>query len=183
MIMVVIVVMVMMGLVVILVRVGIEHLGADRRLRHLGELENVVHHLVLEDRRPELGEELGVAAVIVVDLPLLPRKLPDALEQCTAHLVVGNGDLTAPTHLRQDQPKPDPPRGNVVIFLARLLLGGAFVGEASFGALEVGRHLVPDGLELVVDKGGRQLEAMAFIEGIEQRPFQLEPRGLAAVLL
>jgi hypothetical protein len=102
MIMGMIVVMVVVGVVVILVRVGIEHLGANRRLRHLGELEDVVHHLVLEDRRPELGEELRVAAVIVIDLTLLPWKLPDALEQRTAHLVVGDGDLTAPTHLRQD---------------------------------------------------------------------------------
>src|SRR6188472_172731 len=97
--MVVMVVVVMVGVVVVLVRIGVKLFRCHRLLGHLGELENVIDHLVLEDRRPELGEKLGVVAVIVVDFALLARELPHALEQRAAHLVVGDGDLIASADL------------------------------------------------------------------------------------
>jgi len=93
--MIMVVVMMMMGVVVVLVRVGVELFRCYRLLRHLGQLENVVDDLVLEDRRPELGEKLGVVAVIVVDFALLAWELPHALKQGAAHLIVGDGDLVA----------------------------------------------------------------------------------------
>src|SRR4026208_1203839 len=95
----VVVVMVMVGVVVVLVRIGVKLFRCHRLLGHLGELENVIDHLVLEDRRPELGEKLGVVAVIVVDFALLAREPPHALEQRAAHLVVGDGDLIASADL------------------------------------------------------------------------------------
>ena len=117
-------------MVVIGVGIGVKLFGRHLGVRHLGELEDVIDGLVLEDRRPELGEELRVAAIIIVDLALLARELPDALEQRAAHFLVGNGDLIARADLREDQPKPDAARGDVTIILARLLLGRAFVLEA-----------------------------------------------------
>src|SRR3990172_13014133 len=84
---VMLVVMMVIGMIVIPVGIGIELLWAHFRVRHLGEFEDIIHSLVLENRRPELGEELGVAAVIVVELALLARKLPHALQQRAAHLL------------------------------------------------------------------------------------------------
>jgi hypothetical protein len=49
-----------------------------------------------------------------------------------------------------------------------------FVGEAALRALEIGHHLRPDCLKLIVNESRRKLEAVAFIERIEERPFQLE---------
>src|SRR5512143_2938538 len=154
-------------MVMVLVGVGVKLLHAHRLLGDLGELEDVVDHLVLEDRRAELCEELGVVAVLVVDLALLARKLPDALKQSAADFVVGDRDLVVRSHLREHEPEPYAPRGDVVIVGFRLLLGRAFVGEAPLGALEVAHHLVPDRLELVVDQGRRQLEAMALIQRVK----------------
>ena len=109
------------------------------------------------------ASELRVVAVVIVDLALLPRELPDALEQRAAHLVVGDVDLVARADLGQDQPEPDPARGDVAILGPRLLLGRAFVREAPLRALEVGRHLAPDRLELVVDQRRRQLEIVRLV--------------------
>jgi hypothetical protein len=47
----------------------------NRLVRHLGELEQEVDHLVLEQRRAQGGERVGILAVIVPDLLLLPGKL------------------------------------------------------------------------------------------------------------
>src|SRR5687768_17114947 len=91
--MVVMVMVVVMIMVVVVV--CIELFRRDGLLRHLRKLQDVVHRLVLEDRRPEFGEELRIAAIIVVDLALLTRELPDALEQGAAHLLVGDLDLLA----------------------------------------------------------------------------------------
>ncbi len=90
MIVVMMVVVVMVVMVVVLVRIGVKFLGSHLGLRHLGELEDVVHRLVLENRRPELGQQLRIVAVIVVDLPLLARKLLHPIEQRAAHLLVGD---------------------------------------------------------------------------------------------
>src|SRR4029078_1082132 len=92
-------VVVMVGVVVVLVRIGVKLFRCHRLLGHLGELENGIYHLVLEDLRPELGEKLGGVAVIVLDFALLARERPHALEQGAAHLVVGDGDLIASADL------------------------------------------------------------------------------------
>jgi hypothetical protein len=95
----VVMIMVMMGVIVVLVRIGIQLFRRNRRLPHLGQLDNVVDHLVFEDRGPELGEQLLVVAVVVVNLSLLAWELPHALKQCAAHLVVGDGYLIASADL------------------------------------------------------------------------------------
>src|SRR4029079_9647687 len=77
----------------------------------------------------------------------------------------------------------DAPRGNIAIVRPRLVLSRAFVFEAALGAFEIGRHLAPDRLELVVDQCGRKLEGVALIERVEQRALDLEPRGPGAILL
>ena len=174
MVVMIMVVVVMVGVVVVLVRIGVKLFRCHRLLGHLGELENVIDHLVLEDRRPELGEKLGVVAVIVVDFALLAWELPHALKQGAAHLIVGDGDLVAGPASSSDQPEPHTPRGDIAIFLARLLLGRALVVEAALRALEIGHHLRPDCLKLIVHERRRQFEAVTFIERVEERPFQLE---------
>ena len=93
--MIVVMFVVVMGVVVVLVRIGVELFWGHGLFRHLGKLEDIVDHLVLEDRRPKLGEKLRVVSVIVVDLALLARELPHALKQCSAHLFVGDGNLIA----------------------------------------------------------------------------------------
>ncbi len=86
-------------------------------------------------------------------------------------------DLIARTDLGQDEAEPDAARGDVPIFLARLLLGGAFVGEAALGTFEIGRDLAPDRLKLVVDQGGRKVEVVALVERVKQSALHFQPRG------
>ena len=73
-------VMIVVMVIMILVRIGVEVLGAHELLSDLGEFEDVVDHLVLEDGRAKLCQKLGVVAVIVVDLALLTGKLSNTLE-------------------------------------------------------------------------------------------------------
>src|SRR4029453_19325496 len=167
MVMTVIVVVIMMVMVV--VGIGEELFGLHLLFRHLGQFEDEVHGLVLEDRRPELGEELGVVAIMVVDPALLAGELAHALEQGPAHLLVGDGDLVAGADFRQDQSEPDAARGKVAIFLARFLLGRALILESPLAPLEIGLHLLPNRIELVLDQRRWQLEAMALVQSVEQR--------------
>src|SRR5262245_18406164 len=153
--MVVVVVMVVIVAMVVMIvvcgGVGVKLLRLHLLLRHLGQFEDAIDGLVLEDRRPELGEELGVVAVVVVDLAVLSGKMANALEQCPAHPLVGDNDLIAGADFRQDQPQPDAARGKVAILLARLVLGRAFVLEGPLAPLEIGPHLLPNRIELVLD--------------------------------
>src|SRR6185312_1790242 len=95
MIVVVVVVVIVVVMVVIGVGIGVKFLGRHLGVRYLGEFEHVVDGFILEDRRPELSKELGVVAVIIVDLAFLARELPDALEQRPAHFLVGHGYLVS----------------------------------------------------------------------------------------
>jgi hypothetical protein len=97
MIVVVIVVMfvVVMGVVVVVIGIGVELFGSHSLFCHLGKLEDIVDHLVLEDRRSKFGKKLRVVSVIVVDLAFLARELPHTLEQRSAHLFVSDGNLIA----------------------------------------------------------------------------------------
>src|SRR5215472_2402972 len=99
MVMIVVMIMVEMGLVVVIIGIGVELFGTHGLFRHLGKLEDIVDHLVLEDRRSEFGEKLRVVSVIVVDLALLAWELSHALEQRSAHLFVGDGNLVAGANL------------------------------------------------------------------------------------
>ena len=69
------------------------------------------------------------------------------------------------------------------ILFACLLLGGVLVLECLLVLLEVLDHLVPNGLKLVVDECRRNLEGMAIVESVEQRPLHLLTRGHGAVFL
>src|SRR5262245_32828298 len=154
------VIMIMVVMVVVVVGIGEEFFGLHLLFRHLCQLEDEIDGLVFEDRRPELGEELGVVAVVIVDLALLAGELAHAFEQSPAHLLVGDGDLIAGADFRQDQPEPDPARGKFVIFFARLVLGRAFILEGLLAPLEISLHLLPNRIELVLDERRWKLEAM-----------------------
>src|SRR4029079_4459350 len=95
MVMIVFAVIMMVVLMRAAIGIGVELLGGHWLLGHLGELDDKVDDLLLEDRCPDLGEHFRVVAVEIVDLPLLPGELPDALEQRPVHLVVGDFDLVA----------------------------------------------------------------------------------------
>src|SRR5262245_20866870 len=187
MVMVVIVVMVMVVIVAMMVMVAVginvKLFGLHLLFRHLGQFEDEIDGLVFEDRRPELGEELGVVAVVVVDLALLAGELAHALEQGPAHLLVGDGDLVAGADFRQDQSEPDAAGGKIAIFLARLVLGHAFVLESPFAAFEIGLHLLPNRIELVLDQRRGKLEAMALVQSVEQRALYPQPRHPGPLLL
>ena len=95
MVMLMIVIMVVMLKAPSTIHVGIELLGGDGLLAHVSELSDEIDYLVLEDWSAEFCQHLRVATVEVVDFPLLPRELLDALQKRAVHLVVGDLDLVA----------------------------------------------------------------------------------------
>ena len=142
MIMVVVVIMIvpmMVMVVIIAIRIGVELLGAHLLVGDLGEFGDVVDHLVLVDRRPELGEHARIIAIEIVDLALLARELADALHQRAVHLVVGDLDLLTLSDLRKHKPEPDAPRGDVLIFGTSFFLCRALVLEAPLMMLQIVR--------------------------------------------
>ena len=182
--MVVIVVMVVAMVVigVVLVRIGVTAPRGSPSSRHVGQLEDEIDHLVLEDRRPELGQELGVVAVVVEDLALLAGKLPHALEQGPAHLLVGDGDLIAGADFRQDQPEPDAALGRSRYSCAPLPRSCPRPRRSACGVRDRPSP-APNRIELVVNQRRRKLEAVALAQSIEKRALEPEPRDPGPLLL
>src|SRR5690606_22763320 len=121
----------------LLVLVGKPLVLGDRLVGHLGELEHIVHHLVLEDGRAQPGERLGVLAVEVVDRPLLSRKLAHLGGERTLKLLLGDLDLLLLADARDDETEADASLGDLAVVLPRRLLGGSLVLEGAPGALKI----------------------------------------------
>ena len=64
-----------------------------RLVGHVGELEDVVDHLLLEDRRAQRLQRVGILPVIVEDLLLLAAVAPRLVVERALQLLVGDGDL------------------------------------------------------------------------------------------
>src|SRR6478736_173712 len=143
MLMVVMIMIMMMMVVIIAIRVGVEFLRAHLLVGDLGKFGDVVDHLVLVDRSPELGEQARIIAIEIVDLALLAREFADALHQRPVHLVVGDLDLLTLSDFRKHKPEPDAPRSNVLIFGPSFFLCGALVLEAPFMMLQIVGELAP----------------------------------------
>src|SRR6266403_5392105 len=59
----------------------------------VSEFKDEINDLVLIDRRTELGQRIGIVAIVVPDLLLAPRHLTRALDYRAADLIVGDRDL------------------------------------------------------------------------------------------
>ena len=90
-----------------------------------------------------------------------------------ADLLVGDRDLVLLADLGKHQAEPHPALGDGAIFLARLLLGRAFVGKGAALRLEIALDRVPDVLELVLGQRRRQRELMHRVELIKQLALDL----------
>src|SRR5712691_1256400 len=154
-----------------------ELLARDLLLRDLGELDQEVDHLLLEDRRPYPRNRAGILPVILPDLLLAAGNLARALDDRAGDLVLGHRDVVLLADFRKHEAEPYASLGNAAVFLARLFLGRALVGEGAALCLEVVLDCGPHVLELVLRQRRRQRELVHRIEMIEQ--LALEP--LAAV--
>src|SRR5690606_12325272 len=105
------------------------------------------------------------------------------LHEGTAHLVLSDLDPSLLTHLAENQAQPHPPLGDLAVLLLRLLLGLALVLERTAGLLEPLRHLAPNGLELPLDQGWRQVEAVPLLQLVKKRTFHLGTGGLIVLAL
>src|SRR3546814_5279887 len=96
--------------------------GGDIPLGHLGEVNDEVDHLVLEERRAELGLGLRIGAVVFHHLLLLARMALGLHEQGLVRLVLGDLDLVQSADLGEQQPEANPTLGDhAVLRLARPL--------------------------------------------------------------
>src|SRR5258708_443381 len=72
--------------------------------------------------------------------------------------------------LGQHQAEPDPAIGNLAVLLPGGLFGGVLIGKGLAAGFHLGLDRVPHQIEFFIDQGGRRLEAVAFIEAVQQRP-------------
>src|SRR4029077_18988951 len=100
-----------------------------------------------------------------------------ALEGARGQLIVGLLDIVLLADLGNDQAEPHAPLGDGTVLLAGLLLGGALVSKGAALRLEVAFDGAPDGVEFLLEQARRRLEFVALVELIEQRAFELLPRG------
>jgi hypothetical protein len=152
---VVMVVIVSMMMVLIAIRIGIELFGRHLLVGDPGEFGDVVDHLILVNWRAEFGKHARVVAVEVIELPLLARELPNALQERAVYLLVSDLDLLAAPNLREDETEPHPPGGDISVFCARFFLSRTFVLKAPLVMLKIVRELAPNGVELIFDESRR----------------------------
>src|ERR1700704_3071498 len=151
----------------------VEFLARDRLVGHLGELDDIVHHLLLEDRRPQGRDRVRIFAVVVPNLLLAPGILARLLDDRPCDLVVGNLDIVLVADFRKDEAEPDPAVGDAAILLGRLFLGRALVREGAVLRLQVGLDGAPHILELLLHQGRRRIEFVQLVELVEQGALEL----------
>src|SRR5262245_29930818 len=114
-----------------------EILSGDLLLRHRGELDQEIDHLLLEDGRSHPRDGVGILPVILPDLLLAPWNLTGTLDDRARDLILGHGNLVFLTDLRKHKAEAHAALGNAAIFLPGLLLGGALIGKGTALCLEV----------------------------------------------
>src|SRR5436190_15569010 len=153
--MIVPVIMVIMVVVVTVVQVrfgvlvGLHQLlDAHLLVGRLGLLENVVDHLVLEDRRAQFDQGRRVLLVELVDHLLLPRIAARLLDQRPAELVLAHLNFGLVADLADDEAEAHSPLRDCAVLGPHVVLALALVRKGLAGLLEPLRHLPPDALEL-----------------------------------
>src|SRR5207302_8752049 len=106
--------------------------------------------------RPYARHRRRILAVILPDFLLAAGNLSSALHDRARELVVAHLDVVLLADFRKHEAEPHAALGDGVIFLPRLLLGRALVGEGATLLLEVGFDDAPDVPELVLHQRRRR---------------------------
>src|ERR1700720_2956553 len=114
-------------------------LRADLALFDLGQFDNEVDDLILEDRGPQVGDRLWSLPIEIQDLALVTRMPPRFAGDRLVELVLGHGDIVAAPDFGKEQPQPDPAfRDPAIVGLQGLLVfglvGSLFAGWGRVGA-------------------------------------------------
>src|SRR3984893_521279 len=116
-------------------------LRADLALFDLGQFDNEVDDLVLEDRGPQVGDRLWILPIEIQDLALVTGMPPRFAGDRLVELVLGHGDIVAAPDFGKEQPQPDPAfRDPAIVGLQGLLVFG-LVGSRFAGWSRVGADL------------------------------------------
>src|SRR5262249_10354913 len=107
-------------LVLGLALVGFGHrqqfLGADLALGRLRQLDDVVDHLLLKDRRPQIAGGLGVVAVVIEHLTLRARKALGFPDQGLVELVLSDADIGIAADFGKQEPEAYAPFRQALVF-------------------------------------------------------------------
>src|SRR5581483_3787194 len=106
-----------------------------------------VDHLVFEDRRTQRSKRARIAAVVFPDLLLLARHHARLRQNGLRELIFAHLDVVLLADFGDHQSEPHAALGDAAIFLARFLLGGAFIRESAALLLEIVLDRGPDALE------------------------------------
>src|SRR6202040_4376645 len=91
----------------------------------LGQLDNEVDDLVLEDRGPQVGDRLWSLPIEIQDLALVTGMPPRFAGDRLVELVLGHGDIVAAPDFGKEQPQADPAfRDPAIVGLQGLLVFG-----------------------------------------------------------
>src|SRR5689334_4207354 len=91
-------------------------LRADLALFDLGQFNNEVDDLILEDRGPQVGDRLWILPIEIQDLALVTGMPPRFAGDRLVELVLGHGDIVAPPDFGKKQSQPDPAFRDPAIF-------------------------------------------------------------------
>src|SRR3954462_9403114 len=119
---------------------GFRRIGAGQQFlrRHLalfrlGQFDNEVDDLFLEDRRTQVVYRIGIAAIVVDDLTLVTGVAPRFLGQRLIEFLLGHRNIVVATDFGKQQAEADPPLGNALVFLLGLVVVVFVRGGGRFG--------------------------------------------------
>ena len=127
----------------------------------------MIHHLVFENRRPQLLLDRGVVLDEVKERPLLPRILPRGTQDRLRHLGIRHFDPGLAPHFGQHQPQPHPARRQRLVLVGHIHLVVIVV-------MHVRVFLVPQLMGnlsgLGIQQAGGQIERDQRIQLVQQCP-------------
>ena len=140
-------------------------LFGDLFLGHLGAFDNVIHHLVLENRRTHLLLHLLVLLHEFKELTFLPRILTCLVHDRLSHLSICHLNLGLLTQFGQQQTKADSALGEGFVLIRRLDLGVIVAFDIRVVFVP---KLMCNLIRFRFDKRRRQFEADHLVEFIKQ---------------